>query len=169
MFSAPVTRGTEKGRKIRIKPAKIRTFCPLPWANPGPGAKAKIAFLQQTTPSQHAVFVVMEWTLAWTRNPADAHKTFDLLGSKEKELLWIGDTPCRFKDGCNCRPPRSYFFTNWRNSTSSAARAFRKRRCRSALVLRFSCIDFAGRPGRSESGKSAEGVNTFLRLKASGA
>jgi len=38
---------------------------------------------------------------AWTRNPADAQKTFDLLGSKEKELLWIRDTPYRFKDGYN--------------------------------------------------------------------
>lgn len=38
---------------------------------------------------------------AWTRNPADAQKTFDLLGIKEKELLWIRDTPYRFKDGYN--------------------------------------------------------------------
>lgn len=36
-----------------------------------------------------------------TRNPEDAQKTFDLLGSKEKELLWIKDTPYRFKDGYN--------------------------------------------------------------------
>lgn len=38
---------------------------------------------------------------AWTRNPEDAQKTFDLLGSKEKELLWIKDTPYRFRDGYN--------------------------------------------------------------------
>lgn len=38
---------------------------------------------------------------AWTRNPEDAQTTFDLLGSKEKELLWIKDTPYRFKDGYN--------------------------------------------------------------------
>lgn len=38
---------------------------------------------------------------AWTRNPVDAQKTFDLLGSREKELLWIKDTPYRFKDGYN--------------------------------------------------------------------
>lgn len=38
---------------------------------------------------------------AWTRNPEDAQKTFDLLGSKDKELLWIKDTTKRFKDGYN--------------------------------------------------------------------
>lgn len=38
---------------------------------------------------------------AWTRNPEDAQKTFDLLGSKEKELFWIENTPYRFKDGYN--------------------------------------------------------------------
>ena len=38
---------------------------------------------------------------AWTRNPEDAQTTFDLLGSKEKELLWIENTPHRFKDGYN--------------------------------------------------------------------
>lgn len=38
---------------------------------------------------------------AWTRNPEDAQKTFDLLGSTAKELLWIRDTPHRFKDGYN--------------------------------------------------------------------
>ncbi|WP_198953635.1 hypothetical protein [Rhodopirellula sp. MGV] len=37
----------------------------------------------------------------WTRNPEDAQKTFDLLGSKEKELLWIENTKKRFKDGYN--------------------------------------------------------------------
>ncbi|MEE3609067.1 alpha/beta hydrolase family protein [Avibacterium paragallinarum] len=38
---------------------------------------------------------------AWTRNPEDGQKTFDLLGAKEKELLWIENTPYRFKDGYN--------------------------------------------------------------------
>ena len=38
---------------------------------------------------------------AWTRNPVDGQTTFDLLGSKEKELFWIEDTPHRFKDGYN--------------------------------------------------------------------
>jgi hypothetical protein len=38
---------------------------------------------------------------AWTRNPEDAQKTFDLLGSTEKELVWIEDTTKRFKDGYN--------------------------------------------------------------------
>jgi alpha-beta hydrolase superfamily lysophospholipase len=38
---------------------------------------------------------------SWTRNPEDAQKTFDLLGSKEKELIWIEGTTRRFKDGYN--------------------------------------------------------------------
>lgn len=38
---------------------------------------------------------------AWTRNPEDGQKTFDLLSSKEKELYWIENTPYRFKDGYN--------------------------------------------------------------------
>lgn len=38
---------------------------------------------------------------AWTRNPEDGQKTFDLLGAKEKELFWIENTPLRFKDGYN--------------------------------------------------------------------
>lgn len=38
---------------------------------------------------------------AWTRNPEDAQKTFDLLGSDEKELVWIEGTTRRFKDGYN--------------------------------------------------------------------
>jgi len=33
---------------------------------------------------------------SWTRNPEDAQKTFDLLGSKEKELFWIEGTTRRF-------------------------------------------------------------------------
>lgn len=38
---------------------------------------------------------------AWTRNPEDGQKTFDLLGSNEKELFWIEGTPHRFRDGYN--------------------------------------------------------------------
>jgi len=38
---------------------------------------------------------------AWTKNPEDAQKTFDLLGSKDKELFWIEGTTRRFKDGYN--------------------------------------------------------------------
>lgn len=38
---------------------------------------------------------------SWTRNPEDAQKTFDLLGSKEKELFWIENTTRRFRDGYN--------------------------------------------------------------------
>jgi alpha-beta hydrolase superfamily lysophospholipase len=38
---------------------------------------------------------------SWTRNPQDAQKTFDLLASREKELLWIENTTRRFKDGYN--------------------------------------------------------------------
>ena len=37
----------------------------------------------------------------WTRNPEDAQKTFDLLGSRDKELLWIENTRKRFRDGYN--------------------------------------------------------------------
>ena len=38
---------------------------------------------------------------AWTRNPEDAQKTFDLISSKDKELIWIEKTTRRFKDGYN--------------------------------------------------------------------
>jgi hypothetical protein len=38
---------------------------------------------------------------SWTRNPEDAQRTFDLLGSKDKELLWIENTTRRFRDGYN--------------------------------------------------------------------
>lgn len=37
----------------------------------------------------------------WTRNPEDAQKTFDLLGSEDKELFWIEGTTKRFRDGYN--------------------------------------------------------------------
>ena len=38
---------------------------------------------------------------AWTKNPEDGQKTFDLLGSKDKELFWIEGTTRRFEDGYN--------------------------------------------------------------------
>jgi pimeloyl-ACP methyl ester carboxylesterase len=38
---------------------------------------------------------------SWTKNPEDAQKTFDLLGSNDKELFWIEGTTRRFKDGYN--------------------------------------------------------------------
>ena len=38
---------------------------------------------------------------AWTKNPEDAQKTFDLLGTKEKEMIWVENTTRRFKDGYN--------------------------------------------------------------------
>lgn len=37
----------------------------------------------------------------WTRNPENARRTFDLLGSKDKEMIWIENTTKRFKDGYN--------------------------------------------------------------------
>jgi hypothetical protein len=37
----------------------------------------------------------------WTRNPEDAPRTFDLVGSKHKELFWIENTRKRFRDGYN--------------------------------------------------------------------
>lgn len=47
---------------------------------------------------------VLMWQVrddAWTRNPEDAQHTFDLLGSTEKEMVWIEGTTRRFKDGYN--------------------------------------------------------------------
>ena len=47
---------------------------------------------------------VLMWQVledTWTRNPEDAQKTFDLLGSEDKELFWIENTTRRFKDGYN--------------------------------------------------------------------
>lgn len=36
---------------------------------------------------------------AWTRNPEDAQKTFDVVGTQDKELFFIEGTTDRFKDG----------------------------------------------------------------------
>lgn len=61
----------------------------------------------QMTPQLFAADVrmpVLMWQVlddAWTKNPEDAQKTFDLLGSREKELFWIEGTTRRFKDGYN--------------------------------------------------------------------
>ena len=47
---------------------------------------------------------VLMWQVrkdAWTKNPEDAQKTFDMLGTKDKELIWIEDTTHRFRDGYN--------------------------------------------------------------------
>jgi hypothetical protein len=38
---------------------------------------------------------------AWTKNPEDAQKTFDLISSAEKELFRIENTTKRFRDGYN--------------------------------------------------------------------
>ena len=38
---------------------------------------------------------------AWTKNPEDAQKTFDMLGTKDKEMIWVENTTRRFKDGYN--------------------------------------------------------------------
>lgn len=47
------------------------------------------------------VYMVQVLRDSWTRNPEDAQKTFDLLGSKEKKLFWIEGTTRRFRDGYN--------------------------------------------------------------------
>ncbi len=38
---------------------------------------------------------------AWTKNPEDAQKTFDMLGTKDKEMIWVENTTHRFRDGYN--------------------------------------------------------------------
>ncbi|PAU80455.1 alpha/beta hydrolase [Halovibrio salipaludis] len=38
---------------------------------------------------------------AWTRNPEDAQRIFDRLGSEDKRLYWIENTTKRFQDGYN--------------------------------------------------------------------
>ena len=47
---------------------------------------------------------VLMWQVledAWIKNPEDGQKTFDQLGSTDKELVWIEGTTRRFKDGYN--------------------------------------------------------------------
>lgn len=47
---------------------------------------------------------VLMWQVledVWTKNPDDGQKTFDMLGSKEKELIWIKGTTHRFDGGYN--------------------------------------------------------------------
>jgi len=69
--------------------------------------KAGAFLMDEMTPHVSAPGVIMPVLMvqvkddAWTKNPEDAQKTFDLLGSKEKELLWIEGTTRRFKDGYN--------------------------------------------------------------------
>lgn len=36
-----------------------------------------------------------------TKNPEDAQKTFDMLGTNEKEMIWVENTTHRFSDGYN--------------------------------------------------------------------
>jgi len=38
---------------------------------------------------------------AWTKSPEDAQKTFDMLATKEKEMIRVENTTRRFKDGYN--------------------------------------------------------------------
>jgi hypothetical protein len=38
---------------------------------------------------------------AWTKNPEDAQKTFDLISNAWKELFWIENSTKRFRDGYN--------------------------------------------------------------------
>jgi hypothetical protein len=38
---------------------------------------------------------------AWTKPPEDAQTTFDMLGTKEMEMIWVENTTRRFKDGYN--------------------------------------------------------------------
>lgn len=42
---------------------------------------------------------IQVWHDAWTKNPEDAQKTFDMLGTKEKEMIRVENTTRRFKDG----------------------------------------------------------------------
>lgn len=49
----------------------------------------------------HPLLMIQVYDDIWTRNPKDGQEIFDLVSSEEKELLWIKDTPYRFKDGYN--------------------------------------------------------------------
>ena len=66
---------------------------------------------------------------AWTRNPKDAQKTFDLLGSVDKELLWIEDTTRRFKDGYN-------YFGRHPEKSSPSSRSTCSDRCAAHMTNR---------------------------------
>jgi hypothetical protein len=59
----------------------------------------------------------------WTRNPDDAQKTFDLLGSEGKELFWIENTTRRLKDGYNYfgRHPAAYWQSGQRQRSECLA------------------------------------------------
>jgi hypothetical protein len=52
----------------------------------------------EMTPHRYAASVTMPVMIvqvlkdSWTSNPEDAQKTFDLLGTKDKELFWIENT-----------------------------------------------------------------------------
>jgi uncharacterized protein len=63
---------------------------------------------------------------SWTRNPEDAQRTFDLLGSEDKELFWIEGTTRRFRDGYHYfgRYPEKViaFFDKHMKSSSGAIR-----------------------------------------------
>lgn len=69
--------------------------------------KAGAFLMDEMTPHKAAPGVKMPVLMVqvkddeWTKNPEDAQQTFDLLGSTEKELLWIEGTKKRFRDGYN--------------------------------------------------------------------
>lgn len=58
--------------------------------------------------------------------------------------------------------------TSFRSIASSRRRDFLNRLWRSAFVLLFSSFDLAGRPARSDSGRSTDGVKIFRLLNANG-
>ena len=61
---------------------------------------------------------------AWTKNPEDAQKTFDMLGTKDKEMIWVENTTRRFKGGYNYfgRYPEKVFAFFDRHIKSAAER-----------------------------------------------
>lgn len=94
--------------------------------------KAGAFLMDEMTPHKAAPGVKMPVLMVqvkddeWTKNPEDAQKTFDLLGSTEKELLWIEGTKKRFKDGYNYfgRYPEKIipFFDKYMKSEAAALR-----------------------------------------------
>ncbi|EJA7338845.1 TPA: alpha/beta hydrolase [Vibrio parahaemolyticus] len=55
-------------------------------------------------PAPHVKMPVLMWQVredSRAPNPTDAQQTFDLIGSDDKELIWIEGTNERFKDGYN--------------------------------------------------------------------